>query len=366
MLDPTLCRARQKRLLDRLQSEKLDAVVVGLTHHVYYFSAFYPHWLHSSAFVLLSDGRSWLASGNSPARDTAAEEVVAFQANWSGTLRQEQPSVVADHVLERLRRAGARRIGIDASSVCSQILLRFEGEALPIDSSLWQMRRAKDADELALIRTAVRASEAMFARAREIIEPGVPELHVFTQLHEAAVKSTGEPMTALLGNDYACGAAGGKPRADRKAQAGEIYVLDLGPTYRGYFADDCRAFSVDREPTDAQISAWQSIVKTFDIVEAMAKPGVRCREVYEAVDRQLKLDRGQGMPHHLGHGVGLQPHEFPHLNPNWDDVLIEGEVFTAEPGQYGPELASGIRIENIYVVTKDGVNNLLSFPMELV
>ena len=40
------------------------------------------------------------------------------------------------------------------------------------------------------------------------------------------------------------------------------------------------------------------------------------------------------MPHHLGHGVGLQPHEFPHLNPNWDDTLVEGEVFTIEPGLF--------------------------------
>ena len=83
------------------------------------------------------------------------------------------------------------------------------------------------------------------------------------------------------------------------------------------------------------------------------------------MDDHLKHERGVGMTHHLGHGIGLQAHEFPHLNPKWDDVLEEGEVVTAEPGQYGPELAAGIRLENAYLVTKTGVERLIDFPMDL-
>jgi len=74
-----------------------------------------------------------------------------------------------------------------------------------------------------------------------------------------------------------------------------------------------------------------------------------------AVNEHFKQVFGQGLPHHLGHGVGLQPHEYPHLNPHWDDVLLEGEIFTAEPGIYSNELAAGIRLENQYLVTSDGV-----------
>jgi Xaa-Pro dipeptidase len=84
------------------------------------------------------------------------------------------------------------------------------------------------------------------------------------------------------------------------------------------------------------------------------------------VDEHFKVTRGTDLPHHLGHGVGLQPHEYPHLNPKWDDVLMEGEIFTAEPGQYSAELAAGIRLENQYLVTKDGVVNLVEFPLGLI
>ena len=67
----------------------------------------------------------------------------------------------------------------------------------------------------------------------------------------------------------------------------------------------------------------------------------------------------------LGHGFGLFPHETPHLNPRWDDAFEEGDVFAAEPGLYGPELKAGIRLEQNYRLTADGVERLTSFPLEL-
>lgn len=348
-----------------LQDRQLDAGVLGLSHHVYYASAHRAFWLQEAAFVLFGDGRSWLVTANAPNTAAAADEVVAYEASWSGTQRQEQPAVVAEKVLQVLKDRRIKNIGIDASAVTSQVAKAFEGESAAIDADLWQLRRRKHPDELELMTRAIRCAEAMYRRAREIIEPGVPELKVFNELHAAAVETAGEQLSAHLGNDYACGAGGGPPRKDHVAQAGQIYILDLGPAYRGYFADNARSFSVDHKPTDEQLKAWQAIVGAFPIVERIAKPGVRCRDLYAAVNEYFMQAVGKPLPHHLGHGVGLQPHEFPHLNPKWDDVLVEGEIFTAEPGLYGPHLNGGIRIENQYLVTKDGVKNLVDFPLEL-
>src|SRR5947209_7044929 len=108
MLDVDQSRIRQKRLLDKMAETKLDAVVVGSPHHVYYFSAFWTKWLHQSAFVLLADGRSWLATANIPAGNTAADDVVAYEAQWMATLRQEQPDVVAQKVIELLKSRNIR------------------------------------------------------------------------------------------------------------------------------------------------------------------------------------------------------------------------------------------------------------------
>ena len=365
MLDPTQSRKRQQRLLSKMAEQKLDAVVVGAPHHVYYLSTWWTHWLQQSAFVLFADGRSWMVTANQAAANVAADDVVAYEAQWMATLRQEQAQVVADLVATELKKRAGTRIGIDASAVTSQLSLLVDVEIESIDPILWQLRRAKDPDELALIAEAVTAAAAMYDHARKIIEPGISEIDVFAQLHQVAVQTTREPMTALLGNDFVCGPGGGPPRRDHRAEDGQIYILDLGPSYRGYFADTSRGFAVNRKPTEAQHKAWQLVVESLSMVEKMARPGVKCATLFSAVDEHLKQKRGKGMAHHLGHGIGLQPHEFPHLNPKWDDVLLEGEVFTAEPGIYGPELGGGIRIENDYVVTKDGVRNLLNSPLEL-
>jgi Xaa-Pro dipeptidase len=365
MLDPNYARERQKRILNLLHQRKLDAIVLGLPQHVYYASAHRPFWLHSSAFILLADGRTVVCTANSPSESAAADEVVSFEANWMGTQRQEQPAVVAEQVDTILRHRRAKRIGVDASAVSAQLSLISEAAIESIDAQMWQIRRSKLPDEIALMRQAVRCTEAMYRRAKQIIAPGLSEIELYTQLHTAAVIESGEPMTALLGNDYACGVGGGPPRKDHHAEAGQLWILDLGPSYRGYFADNARVFAVDRKLTDAQAKAWEAIVSVFPIIDRLAKPGVRCQELFNVVDDHLKQRAGRGLSHHLGHGVGLQPHEFPHLNLKWDDVLIEGDVFTAEPGLYGKELSAGIRLENQYLVTATAVENLVNFPLEM-
>jgi Xaa-Pro aminopeptidase len=367
MLQPQYAKLRQGRLMQALQQQSLDAVVISDPRHVYYFTTFPTHWLHQSCFVLLADGRSWLLTGNLPATDAVADQNDVYDAQWNATHRSDQPAVVASLAIQYLQSHHAKRIGLDASFVSSQLALSSALACQPIDPSLFEMRRRKDPDELALIRKAIRCTEAMYRRAKEIIEPEVPELTVFTELQKAAVFEAGELLSPQhLGNDYAAGKGGGPPRGNTFAQAGQIYVLDLGPAYRGYFADNCRAFSVDRKPTDIQLRTWQGITQCFPIVESLARPGVKCRDIYAAVDDHFKSFFGVSQKHHLGHGIGLQPHEAPHLNPRWDDTLQEGEVFTAEPGIYGVEINGGIRIEQDYLVTNNGVECLIDFPLELV
>jgi len=363
MLQPEYCRQRQQRLLKVMQERAVNAVVVGLPRHVYYFTGYTPFWLHEAAFVLQNNGTSRLVCGKQPEHLFAADHIEIYESNWLGTQRQEQPGLVAERCDGPL---GQNAVGTETSAVSLAIIDRISSPRISIDEDLWQLRRRKDPDELALMRKAIACTKAMYDRARQIIEPGVAELRVYTELHAAAVETAGEPLSpAYLGNDFRCAAPGGPPRGGRTAQAGELYILDLGPAYRGYFSDNCRTFAVDRKPTDAQRRAWETVTEVFPIVETMAKPGVRCRDLFAAVDDLYRARTGQSFPHHLGHGVGLQPHEYPHLNPKWDDTLQEGEVFTCEPGLYSPELAAGMRIENQYFVTPDGVENLTPFPMDL-
>jgi Xaa-Pro aminopeptidase len=365
-LDPTLCRERQRRLLVEMQRLSLDGVLVTSAAHVQWLTGVRFAWLFEPAALLHADGTCVLVAPHEVAEPHAADRVLVYVAKRRSTVGLDQREQAALVLRSELVSGPGRRWGVEFSCCPPHLLHLANGRAegaVDIDPLLWQLRRRKLADELALLRRAIDATGAMYARARELVRPGVNELDVFNDLQGTAVRFLGEPLTGT-GNDYACGARGGPPR-DRAAQAGELYILDLGPAYRGYFADTCRTLAVDSSPTDAQLAAWERVMDVFGLIERTVRPGVRCRDVFFAVHDLLDAYMPGSFNHHLGHGIGLFPHEAPHLNPNWDEVFEEGDVFTAEPGLYAPELRAGLRLENDYLVTASGVERLSPFPLEL-
>ncbi len=322
-------------------------------------------WLFDSAALLAIDGRAALVAPQEQAL-TAADDVALYDASRCSTLRNDQRQACSETLLKYLEgRPKPRRIGVEFSCFGPFLAGVLQAELIDVEPDLYRLRRYKHPDELALIKKAIAGTGAMYAKAREIIEPGINELEVFSQLQAAAVREFGEMLTGT-GNDYACGEKGGPPR-NREAQDGELYILDLGPAFRGYFADNCRAIAVNGRPTEVQLAAWEQLAAVFPLIERTVKPGVSCRELYRTVQAQLDEFLPGNFDHHLGHGIGLFPHETPHLNPSleWDDVFEEGDVFTVEPGLYTPEMRAGIRLENDYLVTAAGVELLSDFPLEL-
>ena len=355
-LSPDACRHRQQRLRDLLAELPVERALVLSHENIQYLTGFRPHRLMQAAVCLEVAGECTLAAPNQIPENAAADRVVTFPAQHHATLRQDQLNAA----VQLLSDACGTDFSRDTAMESSRNGLQAE---VDLDPLFWKLRRKKDPDELAMIRRAIECTDAMYAKAREIIEPGISELEVFNHLHAAAVRVAGEPLTAL-GNDYQCGSPGGPPR-EREAKAGELYILDLGPAYRGYYADNCRTFAVDGKPTDEQQAAWDMINSVLELVEQIVKPGLSCRELFQTAKAMLDEYEPGAFFHHLGHGFGLFPHETPHLNPHWDDVFEKGDVFTAEPGLYTEALRAGIRLEQDYLVTADGVERLTGFPLEL-
>jgi Xaa-Pro aminopeptidase len=361
-IDTAACRRRQVRLLQVMQRLRLDWVLVRQLEHIQYFVGPRFAWTFQPLAAIRSDGRVVLVAPEHRAPEVhAADEILTYQARWHSTLRNDQGQAASQVMADALTIHGTNpRLGVEASCVMHH--LAWQGELVDVEPDLYRLRRRKDADELDRIRAAIGATERMYERAREMIRPGTNELDVYNELQSVAVRYLGEPLTGT-GNDYQCASRGGPPRP-REVQSGELYILDLGPAYRGYFADNARTIAVT-EPTDLQREAWTHVVDVLALVEAEAGPGTSARRLFELAQRRL-----DGFPrgifnHHLGHGIGLFPHEGPHLNPHWDDTLEPGDVIAVEPGLYGAELRSGIRVENDYLITETGVERLTNFPLDL-
>lgn len=366
-IDVEACRGRQRRLIEVLQSKGAEAAIITRREQIQWLTGLYYAPTFEPIVALLASGHLIAAL---PARRLepipTVDELHGYDAQLHSTLRNDQRQAASAVLVEALKaHPPLKKIGVEFSMFPVHLSRPLGAELVDIEPDLYRLRRRKDRDELKSLGIAIEATRQMYVRAREIIRPGISELEVFNELQATAVQVCGEMLTGT-GNDYQCGSRGGAPRQGRVAQDGELYVLDLGPAYRGYFADNCRVIAVNGKPTAAQQSAWQRIVEVLDMVQSEAKPGTSCRAIFERAQQMLdKALPAAKFDHHLGHGIGLYPHEAPHLNPNWDDTFEVGDVFTAEPGLYGPDLHAGIRLENDYRITESGCELLTDFPLEL-
>ena len=362
-VDTGACRARQGRLLAEMAAQGLEWVLLTRRESVQWLTGAHVGPLFAPAAAINSEGRVTLVL---PSRlvspELAADEVLPYEEKWCSTLRDEQRGA-SNAVLMGALPLKLRHVGGEWSELGPDLLADCEGDVTNIEPLLFRLRRRKDADELAMLRRANDANRAMYALAREIVRPGLNELELYNQLHAAAVRELGEALT-YFGQDFRSNARGGPPR-DRELAAGELVILDLGVGFRGYYSDNARTLAVGGAPTDEQQLAWERVREVFPLVESRARPGASCQQLFHEVQALLDQSKPWAFNHHLGHGVGLAPHEGPHLNPQWDDTFAEGDFFTAEPGLYHESLRVGIRLEENYVVTAVGCERVTDYPLEL-
>ena len=200
----------------------------------------------------------------------------------------------------------------------------------------------------------------------KFIRPGITELEVLSEATRAAQNVAGEKITH--DGDYRCGQGGGWA-TNYKIKAGEMYVIDAWTLYQGYWSDMCRTFSVGNQPTDAQQSVYDHVAATHKQVTPMFKPGTRGTDIAKATDqwlRQHPLLKETGLIHHAGHGTGLRVHMDADLNPHREGILQEGDAVCFEPAAYVPDKGVYVRLENTYLITAKGPENLSEYPFDLV
>jgi Xaa-Pro aminopeptidase len=336
----------------------IEAALITDARYVNYFTGHWNRSILPCALLIPANGDTLLSTAVAAEDDVVADQKEVYTSSHLATLVDYLPSVSLEPLLSRL--GNFKKIGCDNPPILWQ---SQQWEFSDLGPTLLSMRRHKDADEADMIRRAVTACEAAYSRAREILEPGITEVRVYSEMLAAATEAVGESI-GEMGNDFQAGSLGGLPRR-RAVEAGELMPLDVSVTVRGYNCDLCRTFAVNRQPTAAQMKCHELVSAALSYLESTAGPGTSCRRLYQEIHSRLDGQNGWSFPHHLGHGIGLFPHESPRLNPHYDDTLAAGDVITFEPGLYGEELRGGIRIEQDYIVTENGLERLSHFPIDL-
>jgi Xaa-Pro aminopeptidase len=372
MLTLSGCRARQQRLLAEMQAQSWDLFLTGDIRAVYYFTGVFAAAGSPTVFFLRGDGTTGLlTSADTPA---AADAIVRVETY---SIERSIDNPVGDAAVElrdllnsdstHPRRCGVQRASTPAVIECVVRELWPDAAIEDAGASLLRLRKRKEPDEVDEIRESLRYCAIAYDRAREIIRPGITELDVHDAMYDAVVQSAGS--TIAFPGDFACGARairGGGPPQRRKVERGDLYILDLFPAPHFYFGDTCRTFAVG-PPAPLQREAWRVVCDAVNLGEDAVRVGTPARDVYSIIKKFLdRYGPGeQSFWHHAGHGIGYDGHESPRIIPGSNDVFEAGDVFTLEPGLYTQQLRGGIRLEDNYLLTEHGLENLFPYPKDL-
>jgi Xaa-Pro aminopeptidase len=233
---------------------------------------------------------------------------------------------------------------------------------IPTENIVDQLRMIKDKEEIIKIKKAAQITTESLKDMFEIIEPGMRELDIASELAYTMRKKGAhkEAFETIVVSGQRSSLPHGKP-SEKKIEEEELITIDMGANYQNYNSDITRTIVLGKENIK-QKEIFSIVLEAQMAALEFLKPGVKCKEV-DSVARDIIAKKGYGeyFGHGLGHGVGLDIHELPRVSSSDDTVLLPGMIVTIEPGIYLPEVG-GVRIEDSVLITEEGYEILTWFP----
>lgn len=231
---------------------------------------------------------------------------------------------------------------------------------------LKQVRSVKSEEEYGLIRTACEITEKSFYETLPYIKLGVTERELASVLEKKFIDNGADGIafeTIVAFNKNS--AVPHHETGDSILTNNSAVLFDFGCKYKGYLSDCTRTVyfgSADKTFKDRYNAVWGA----NELAEKTILEGYSTDSA-DAVARDYlkKLDLDKYFTHSLGHGVGLEIHEFPTLSPRRSNILKENTVFTVEPGIY-IDGEYGIRIEDTVIIKNGKVKRLFTDSKDLI
>jgi Xaa-Pro aminopeptidase len=227
-----------------------------------------------------------------------------------------------------------------------------------------RLRTVKTAAEIAALHAVGAAIDAVHAQVPGLLRPGRTEAEVGRDIAELILADHDEVNFVIV----ASGPNGASPHhetADRVLEVGDAVVVDIGGTRAGYCSDMTRDYAIGRLP-EGYAELHDVLERAQQAAVEAVRPGVSAAAV-DAAARDVIAAAGFGerFVHRTGHGIGVEEHEEPWIVAGNDQRLEPGMAFSVEPGIYVPG-RYGARIEDIVVVTEDGVARVNHRPREVL
>ncbi|PLX89119.1 MAG: integrase [Desulfuromonas sp.] len=339
--------ARKKYIEELLTEAEVDAFVFFDLANIRYLSDFTGTdgvlVVTRQAATFLTDSRYQTQA----CQQVTVESVICYQKKLDGLVAE-------------LLRLGTRRVGFEAETLTvatwEDLKKKANGQIdwIAVTKPLRALRSIKDKEEIAALEHAALLNQQAFDEITPLLKPGTTEREIALAL-EFALKTLGGEEKAF---DFiiASGERGAMPHglaSEKQLRSGELVTIDFGTRVAGYHSDETVTVAIGAVEQKLR-DIYDTVLMAHDLALAAVKPGIGIVEL-DAVAREYITSKGYGdfFGHGLGHGLGLNVHEFPALSPNSEGDLEEGMVITIEPGIYMPDIG-GVRIEDSVVVTAHG------------
>lgn len=242
----------------------------------------------------------------------------------------------------------------------------MSSDIVPMTHLIEQMREIKSVDEIRVLKHACEQTIVGFNRLLPLIKPGVTERYLANQL-DAIMRGLGAEK-ASFDTIVASGERAALPHGaatDKQVRMGEMITIDFGYEFAGYTSDLTRTIALG-DPGEKLKQVYGVVQHAQRAIIDAIKPGVTGQQL-DAIGRQIISAAGYGdfFNHGTGHGIGLDIHEGPALSTRSEDQMVAGNVITAEPGIYLPQLG-GIRIEDDILVTESSHQILTTGATNLI
>ncbi len=263
-----------------------------------------------------------------------------------------------------------KKVGFEADKITVSELKRLKKKFPETSFRMTQnlienLRITKKADEIVKIKKAAQINDKILGDLKSFIQIGMTEREVQWKIRELAFLYGGEEMSFKSIVNFGKHTAHPHHAPDyTKLKKGDLILIDMGIRYKNYCSDITRVFFT-KAPTKKQ-------KEIFEIVLNAQNKGIQevCKtkdcSMIDRAAREFIENEGFGdfFTHSLGHGVGLEIHEFPTLSIYSKDLLEENAVFTIEPGIYLPN-KFGIRLEDLFVYQEKKAIRLSKFTKKI-
>ena len=230
---------------------------------------------------------------------------------------------------------------------------------------LHEVRAVKTKRELANLIKAQRINEKVLQYIVVKLYTGISEIETANLIKKAFVKYgthvlSFPPIVAFGKNSANIHHEPNKT----KLKKGDTVMFDIGCAVNHYCSDMTRTYFWDK-PNKRQKKVYLDVLRAQELAVKKLQGGERRAWVIDSSARKfLEKKYKNNFKHGLGHGVGTVIHEWPNFKPKSEDIIPAGCVMTVEPGIYLKGLG-GVRIEDMYLITKKGCKNLTKVPKNL-